>query len=101
MSILTEEKTETNPVLSARELPPTFTLRIACGSTYRYTGTISNYRLFNAVLCYTDMDRTDEIPHTLDQCTYDFILWPDSYILIEYQGNRYILDAQVAEEEVH
>lgn len=85
--------------LPIRELPCTFTLQIQrCGSLY--AGTISNHEPFIATLHYTEMHKIDEIPCTLDQRTYDFMLWPDSYILIEYQGKTYKLDAQSAEEEV-
>lgn len=85
--------------LSCRELPPTFTLQIRRRSLH-YEGTLHNHEAFNATLVYTEMDKVDEIPHTLDQRTYDFMLWPDSYILIEYQGKTYLLDIQAAEEEV-
>lgn len=86
-------------LLPVRELPCTFVLQIKrCGS--HYEGTISNSTRFDATLHYTEMHKIDEIPCTLDQRTYDFMLWPDSYIQIDYQGKTYKLDVQSAEEEV-
>lgn len=96
IDIVTEKAT-----LSARELPVTFTLRIWRTPSRRYAGTISNAFPFNAQLYRVGMSYISEIPHTPDQCTYEFLLSLDSYILIEYQGKQYILDAQIAEEEVH
>ncbi|HEY7414625.1 MAG TPA: hypothetical protein VH593_05500 [Ktedonobacteraceae bacterium] len=89
------------PVLSARELPPTFVRHIEQVEGACYDCTINNHEPFVASLYHASVGRTEPVhDHNRQHTAYIARFWTDSPLLIEYRGQCYCFDAAFVAEEL-